>query len=63
MPMQVTEVDVAFVAADTKKNRRRVIEHFRAKHGNKRVALALLQREHISECWRRSRGHPPSGTG
>ena len=33
------------LAADTKKNRRRVIERFRAKHGNKRVAL--LQREHI----------------
>src|SRR5262249_26478925 len=33
------------LAADTKKNRRRVIERFRARHGNKRVAL--LQREHI----------------
>jgi integrase len=33
------------LAADTKKNRRRVIERFRAKHGEKRVAL--LQREHI----------------
>ena len=33
------------LAADTKKNRRRVIERFRAKHGDKRVAL--LQREHI----------------
>jgi len=30
------------LAADTKKNRGRVIERFRAKHGNKRVAL--LQR-------------------
>ncbi len=33
------------LAADTKKNRGRVIERFRAEHGNKRVAL--LQREHI----------------
>jgi integrase len=33
------------LAAETKKNRRRVIERFRAKHGNKRIAL--LQREHI----------------
>ena len=33
------------LAADTQKNRRRVIERFRAQHGNKRVAL--LQREHI----------------
>jgi integrase len=33
------------LAVDTKKNRRRVIERFRAEHGNKRVAL--LRREHI----------------
>ena len=33
------------LAADTRKNRRRVIERFRAEHGDKRVAL--LQREHI----------------
>lgn len=33
------------LAADTQKNRRRVIERFRAQHGDKRVAL--LQREHI----------------
>jgi integrase len=33
------------LAADTKKNRGRVIERFRAEHGNKRVAL--LQTEHI----------------
>src|SRR5215467_2493810 len=33
------------LATDTKKNRGRVIERFRAEHGNKRVAL--LQREHI----------------
>ena len=33
------------LAADTKKNRGRVIERFRAEHGDKRVAL--LQREHI----------------
>src|SRR5262249_45178007 len=33
------------LAADTRKNRRRVIERFRAEHGNKRVTL--LQREHI----------------
>ena len=33
------------LAADTQKNRRRVIEHFRAQHGDKRVAL--LQREHL----------------
>lgn len=30
---------------DTRKTRRRIIEKFRAKHGNKRVAL--LQREHV----------------
>ena len=34
------------LAADTQKNRRRVIERFRAQHGDKRVSL--LQREHIS---------------
>jgi len=33
------------LAEDTRKNRRRVIERFRAQHGDKRVAL--LQREHI----------------
>jgi len=33
------------LAADTRKNRRRVVERFRAEHGDKRVAL--LQREHI----------------
>src|SRR2546430_1072627 len=33
------------LAADTQKNRRRVIDHFRAQHGDKRVAL--LQREHL----------------
>src|SRR5262245_57269190 len=33
------------LAADTKKNRGRVIERFRAEHGNK--CVALLQREHI----------------
>ena len=33
------------LASDTQKNRRRVIERFRAEHGDKRVAL--LQREHI----------------
>jgi hypothetical protein len=33
------------LAADTQKNRRRVIERFRVQHGDKRVAL--LQREHI----------------
>jgi Phage integrase family len=33
------------LAADTQKTRRRIIEHFRAQHGDKRVAL--LQREHI----------------
>ena len=33
------------LAADTKKTRRRIIERFRAQHGDKRVAL--LQREHI----------------
>jgi integrase len=33
------------LAVDTKKNRGRVIERFRAEHGNKRVAL--LRREHI----------------
>jgi integrase len=33
------------LAVDTKKSRRRVIERFRAEHGNKRVAL--LRREHI----------------
>src|SRR6516225_7812102 len=49
------------LAADTKKNRGRVIERFRAKHGNKRVAL--LQRAHISGMLRRSGGHPPSVIG
>jgi hypothetical protein len=33
------------LAADTQKTRRRIIERFRAQHGDKRVAL--LQREHI----------------
>jgi hypothetical protein len=33
------------LAADTQKNRRRIIERFRVQHGNKRVAL--LEREHI----------------
>ena len=33
------------LATDTRKNRRRVIERFRAEHGDKRVAL--LRREHI----------------
>jgi hypothetical protein len=33
------------LAADTQKNRRRVIERCRAQHGDKRVPL--LQREHI----------------
>ena len=33
------------LAADTQKKRRRIIEGFRAEHGDKRVAL--LRREHI----------------
>jgi integrase len=33
------------LAAETQKNRRRIIERFRAQHGDKRVAL--LQRDHI----------------
>jgi integrase len=35
------------LATDTQKNRRRVIERFRAEHGDKRVAL--LRREHVVE--------------
>lgn len=35
------------VTEDTRKTRRRIIERFRARHGDKRVAL--LQREHLQE--------------
>jgi hypothetical protein len=35
------------LAEDTRKTRRRVIERFRVKHGDKRVAL--LRREHIEK--------------
>jgi integrase len=35
------------LAAETQKTRRRIIEKFRAEHGNKRVAL--LQREHVAK--------------
>jgi hypothetical protein len=47
------------LAVDTQKNRRRVIEHFRAQHGDKRVALPSTWRE----CWWQSESQPRNASG
>jgi hypothetical protein len=49
------------LAADTQKTRRRILERFRAQHGDKRVAL--LQREHILKMLAAMGSHPRNAIG
>jgi hypothetical protein len=49
------------LTSDTQKSRRRIIERFRAQHGDKRVAF--FDKSTLSKSLARSRGLPPNGTG